>query len=93
MTTVDVVAKVTQAHIDTGIPWDGHRCALALAMRETTKDEVAVGMDCVQFGKSLAWLPADAVEFVRRFDNGEPVSPATFLIPVPAFALEEPAHA
>lgn len=82
---------VTQDDIDRGAKAvnDGDSCPVALAVQRApglgcahvTKAEVVPNGNYFEPGIPL---PDVAVEFIRRFDEGEPVEPFTFTLPVPA---------
>lgn len=69
---------VTQDDIDNGIPHSFSNCAIARAVRRRTgiKD---IGVSRVVFVNLTEWqLPVGAIDFIRRFDNNEPVVPQKF---------------
>lgn len=73
----DFIIEITQADIDAGVRGDGELCPAALATKR------AIGRDDVT---KLAVVPASheegdkLKEFMRRFDNGEPVEPWSYKI-------------
>lgn len=74
--------KVTQRHIDKGIPDAGDACPIACALQEAGFQGVHVGEDYARAcGKQTYYLPREARMFVARFDAMDPVEPFEFEIP------------
>ena len=71
---------MTQADIDAGEPRICIKCPIALAMRRAGARSAWVGADVAvtDFAPLSVPLPEEAVEFIRRYDAGEPVQPFSF---------------
>lgn len=89
MTTIDLKVDITAEDIAKGVPGSAFSCAFARAMSGAAGMPVTVDGLYVSFAgvREPVTLPPDAEKWVERFDNGEPVTPASFLIPVPVEAL------
>lgn len=68
-----LIVKVTQEHIDKGERKSPQSCPIALA-----SDASAVTRKWMCVNYSFYELSRAAERFVRRFDAGQPVTPATF---------------
>lgn len=79
-----LTVTVTREDIDAGEPRKTERCPVARALRRAGFRTAAVMCFTAHFGNCgpSATLPAEAVEFVRRFDRNEPVEPLTFALEV-----------
>lgn len=90
-----VKIKVTQQHIDKGIPCHPSKCAIAIALADVLVSQmsVAVGCGCVttfRHGRRFDYdLPEDANNFAEMFDCRQPVKPFAFELDLPGFALAE----
>lgn len=78
--------EVTDADIAAGLPKRCLLCPIAIALNRTLgrpKADIKVGWGQIQMpdGTSTS-LPQLAIDFVRAFDYGKPVSPFTFEIEV-----------
>lgn len=64
---------VTEEHIERGERGSRKCCAIALAAAEAECEDVTVGLNSMGFSKDgkrySAYLPYNAREFVRNFDN------------------------
>lgn len=86
----EIKVAVTKEHIEHGLPQDGSRCAIALALKEKEVfgGGVEVGggeMSCGKFGKlylsEAAFKKCD--QFVTHFDNEvSEVKPMSFVVKV-----------
>jgi hypothetical protein len=81
--------EVTQADIDAGEPHACDRCPVALAVLRAMRDdadEVAVAaniISCYRDNVEITFsMPRTVRVFVKAFDDGEPVSPFAFDLPV-----------
>jgi hypothetical protein len=77
--------EVTQDDIDNGIMDHCSRCALALAIRRQTPFEVELQNDGqVDVEGRYINLPQEAVEFERKFEDGERhlLKPFTFVLDI-----------
>lgn len=77
---------VTQEHIDKGKRCDGVRCPIALALDPIDGISVDTEEICLHgmgYSGTDPKLPAEAVEFISAFDEGEPVQPFEFDIDWP----------
>lgn len=83
--------EVTQGHIDEGKKADCNRCPIALAIAQHVKVSFKVGNWLVHFGAlGSSSLPSNAFCFIQKFDSGQPVSPFSFDIEIPAEFLKCP---
>ena len=75
--------RVTQEDIDDGERRNGEQCPIALAMSRALGDDyVSVGDEYVT-GSVYDWeLSRTARQWVRRYDDGLRVAPATFRVSV-----------
>jgi hypothetical protein len=86
------VITVTADHIAHGRPGSGRECAIALALWEAFPDAEDIGVGdfaTVLVGdepEMATLLPEQAREFVRDFDDGQPVEPFTFDLDIPKAA-------
>jgi hypothetical protein len=72
---------VTAADIQNGVREDGNCCAIALAARRvfhSRVEEIAVE-EWLTVGARTFTLPKNAIRFMDRFDNGQPVRPFSFI--------------
>ena len=88
-----LTVHVTQEDIELGLPIAPVACPLARAIRRA-------GYPRVYVPDSRTWVPEASLDgpspratlsraagrFVRRFDTGKPVKPATFRLPLPGDA-------
>ena len=79
--------RITKDDILTGQSRDQYRCPLALALIRDDKWVVIVHPGAVVFesvaGHEVYWrLPEELCDFVKRVDNGLPVEPMEFDLPV-----------
>jgi hypothetical protein len=89
MKTVEV--SVTAEHIAGGEPDSCWGCPIALAAMDAipnfdvTVNRFQIGIDEIDGKIAPTWvdLPDEAVTFIDRFDDGEPVEPFTFTMQVP----------
>jgi hypothetical protein len=77
--------QVTQQDIDRGKRGDDCWCPVALAINRWSGRNSSVDVDTVVIGIDTAdgkpdefLTPPKIAEFIRRFDNGEPVEPFEF---------------
>ncbi len=71
--------KVTQDHIDRGIPIKSKHCPLALAIQEATGQyDVSVGGWTLTLDNTTYYVPNNMRDWVLDFDLGRPVKPRTF---------------
>lgn len=78
--------KVENHHINGGFKYSPKQCPIALAVREATRcpREWVVFIspsDCWIRGESFH-IPEFALQFMKDFDKGYPVSPIEFYIPL-----------
>ena len=75
---------VTQLHIDTGVPDARCECPVALAIQDATGRCLEVHSDSVEYDleKSVR-LPERAINFIKMFDDWEPVEPFSFELEIP----------
>ncbi|QDK02061.1 hypothetical protein SEA_GIBBLES_104 [Gordonia phage Gibbles] len=73
---------VTQEHIDNGKPYEICNCPIALALKDKDFNHVEVstiGMTASKDDELLYYtIPTVAKEFIKAFDDGQPVKPFTF---------------
>ena len=76
--------RVTQDHIDKGVPMQGEECPVAIAIKECTDlDPVVVGYNVIR-GRTvnremfIANSPQQVSDFVSHFDGSEAVMPFEF---------------
>jgi len=89
MTTIPVV--MIQNDIDDGLPNDPLNCPIAQTMRRIGAESVEVCSLTMEFywpatrTTYTILLPSTARKFIKRYDddNGEPVNPITFELPLP----------
>lgn len=81
--------EVTEEDIEKGTRRDSRSCALALALKRTLGDSPRVSLDYLTIalpdepGKRRWFrLSPKGAQFVRGFDNGEPVKPFKFVLRV-----------
>lgn len=77
--------KVTQEHINKGVPGSHCMCPIALAMLEAVNDLFSVhGYHVHYFHRMWVWfsLPTSASMFVERFDRNKKVKPFEFDLPI-----------
>ena len=82
---MNALIEVKQSHIDSGSRQSVQCCPIALALKEHFKcDEVFVGGSCCSIGKTifLSEMTKDCINFIRKFDRGEPVKPFNFFLKV-----------
>ncbi len=77
-----MIISVTQNEILRGWRWSAHRCPIALAAHvQLGFDTFVVGREIVSTkGNICGRLPESALNFMRRFDMGEHVTPFSFEI-------------
>lgn len=79
-----MLIEVTAEHIRKGKPGNCYHCPIARALHDATKLDWSVGMwgCCVQNIRALGYikLSKNVKEFLKAFDNGEPVQPFRFRI-------------
>lgn len=75
-----MVIEVTQEHINNAVPRYVSACPVALALKDATGTPYCVtGPECrKETGIDYIPLPPEVHEFVKHFDNGEPVGPFVF---------------
>ena len=77
---------MTAKHIAAGIPGNSCHCPVAMALSKAGLFMPAVGGMFVHWGplkaRSEALAPKSVTRFVTAFDDGEPVFPFTFDLPV-----------
>ncbi len=71
-----IIAKVTQADIDKGVPRDMHKCPVSLAVQR------ALGGKYVGQQAQLRPLHEIAMKFMREFDAGMKVEPVEFPVEI-----------
>lgn len=76
--------EVTQKHIDEGLVGDCMLCPVALALTQALGKPCWAGERWVGLTRSEArFTPVRVKQFVRRFDDGESVTPFKFyLVPL-----------
>ena len=83
--------EITQDCIKRGKRGKGSECPTALAMIDTGLLEVSVGTfrayydtkdGCVSHLRKEKRLPKKIQNFIKRFDNGKPVKPISFLLTI-----------
>ena len=87
-----VEIEVLDEDIKRGDQDDCHRCALARAIKRRVapyfRPDVSVGSNTFSVGIAASQeLPADCVEWIRRFDDGEKVEPFRFQINLPEYIV------
>lgn len=89
--------NVTEEDIEWGVEEDARNCALAIALERHVPEGIAVSVTH-QFANFInraegvtvaVHLPRRAMKFVKRYDEGSPVTPRGFNISLPEFALQE----
>lgn len=96
----NVLLKVEQKHIDNGDPCSDQGCPVALAMLDANIHFFAVGWKAIDYGKNREQLGAFSTrtlvfhtkimnEAIKGFDNQRGMTPHTFRIRVPSWALPE----
>lgn len=94
--TPPTVIRVNPEHIDAGEPDNCEKCPIALAVLEQFGDKLA-WIEVSEAEISLhtpgteyaADPPAEAVEFITRFDNCDPVQPFEFTVEWRAFDYDD----
>jgi hypothetical protein len=79
-----ICIKVLQEDIDAGVPSDNLKCPIARAANRFFGKPIHVGTS-ILYPDLSPWdaeLPDEAMEFVRKFDNREPVEPFEFCIKI-----------
>ncbi len=69
---------VSAEDIANGVKGDATNCAIALALKKISDEDVEVEVPGVLLGSIRYTLPKEAEEFVDRFDNGMGVEPIEF---------------
>jgi hypothetical protein len=69
---------VSAEDIANGIKGDATNCAIALALKKISDEDVEVEVPGVMLGSVRYTLPKEAEEFVDKFDNGMGVEPIEF---------------
>lgn len=79
-----ITVKVTQEHIDRGIPADCESCPVALALRDASPGPWSVGAYNADYmlSERRIRLPLTVTEWIYRFDGGYGGSPITFQLEV-----------
>ncbi len=80
-----MLIKVTQEHIDQGKKGSRFKCPIGLAIKENpdmpyiqvTDAHVEIG-----YGIAIYVLPVEAQRFIHNFDEGFPVQPFEFELPL-----------
>lgn len=81
MTRPTIRVRVLRRHIEKGRRSSWTMCPVALALRERRGfSHAKVFEKEVENGASRLSVPADAERFIKRFDSGKPVKPATFTL-------------
>ena len=75
-----MLVRVTRQDIKNGVPKNNFSCPIAQSLFRAGLHYVSVRSTYVIAGCRTYRLSLAAQEFVRRFDNGIRVKPATFLI-------------
>ena len=76
-----ITVTVTPRDIVKGKQWSACGCPVALALRRATGRKISVGpLELADEDETHVDLPAEVVDFIRRFDRGEPVEPFRFEI-------------
>ena len=71
--------RVTQEHIDEGIPQECGFCPIAIAIRDQYPNEsINVDGEEITIGDNHYLTPESAADFIHRFDFGGKVSPFEF---------------
>jgi len=77
-----MLIEVTQNDIDMGMRGAARKCPIARAIERITderyKATVWVEPRLIHAGLGYVGLPGKAMEFIERFDKGEPVAPFAF---------------
>ena len=90
---MEITVEVTQDNIDNGKQRKCRECPIALALHDVFLDsDVVVGEGIVfedpeDGAEQRIPLPAEALKFIKDFDEGFPVRPFVFTIHVPETAL------
>jgi len=95
--TRKITVRVTQEHIDRGIPYDSCACPIAISLHEMAEngklglhawswivDQGYVFFSHIHDVNNASRLPNIADEFISAFDSGRPVNPIEFELEVPA---------
>jgi hypothetical protein len=82
-----MLIKVTQSHVDAGVPCDATNCPVALAIRTATGKKYLVGPDYVlpprkRYPNGAIRLPQKVRGFIERFDANHIVEPFKFELPI-----------
>ena len=84
-----IVVSLTEEHIAKGVPGEGCLCPVALAIEDCSHYRgvhVYSEVVCYELGGNRVFevdLPDEAREFIRSFDDGDPVNPITFKLDEP----------
>lgn len=77
-----MLIKVTEWHINRGMPEHGDKCPIALAIRGKVRwKSVYVDPGVIEVGCSSGRPPKKVSKFIRRFDAGKKVRPFSFRLP------------
>jgi hypothetical protein len=88
--TKQLVVKVCQGDINSGVPENATSCPIARALRSIVKDVngYEVLQDQIQIRGKIMALPKSARKFIKKFDAGDPVKPFNFRVKLPVSSLK-----
>jgi hypothetical protein len=74
--------KVEQRHINLGYRDDPCQCAIALAVKEALETDFAMVLSTILVRGQEFEIPEAVKAFITAFDNGNPVTPFEFDLPL-----------